>query len=83
MNANSQNPRIYLDHAATSFPKAPGVVDCVSSYMTEVGASAGRGAYREAFEAKNVTLNAQEPALVKQLETLVKAVEKVGWPVIE
>ncbi len=46
--------RIYLDHAATSFPKAPGVVEAVSGYMTEVGASAGRGSYREAFEAKKI-----------------------------
>lgn len=32
--------------------------------------------WREAFEAKNVTFNAQEPALVKSLGALVKAVEK-------
>lgn len=44
--------RIYLDHAATSFPKAPGVLEAIHSYMTDGGASAGRGAYREAFEAK-------------------------------
>lgn len=46
--------RIYLDHAATSFPKAPGVVENLSHYMSQIGASAGRGAYREAFEAKKI-----------------------------
>lgn len=47
-------PRIYLDHAATSFPKPPGVISAVQSYMSVCGASAGRGAYREAFEAKQI-----------------------------
>lgn len=49
-----EHKRIYFDHAATSFPKAPGVVDSLAHYMNEVGASAGRGAYREAFEAKKI-----------------------------
>jgi cysteine desulfurase family protein len=40
--------RIYLDNAATSFPKPPGVIDAVRDYMLNVGVSAGRGAYREA-----------------------------------
>lgn len=42
--------RIYLDNAATSFPKAPGVVEAVSRYMGEVGASPGRGGYAESRE---------------------------------
>lgn len=53
MNPETQK-RIYLDHAATSFPKAPGVPEAVQFYMTDCGASAGRGAYREAFEAKKL-----------------------------
>jgi cysteine desulfurase family protein len=40
--------RIYLDNAATSFPKPGSVVDAVMHYTTQVPASAGRGAYREA-----------------------------------
>ncbi|TWT40339.1 putative cysteine desulfurase [Phycisphaerae bacterium RAS1] len=43
--------RIYLDNAATSFPKPPGVAEAVLDYLTNVGASAGRGAYREAVES--------------------------------
>ncbi len=44
----SERRRVYLDNAATSFPKPPGVIEAVAEYMTRVGASAGRGAYREA-----------------------------------
>ena len=41
--------RVYLDHAATSFPKPPTVIDAVRRAMTELGAPAGRGAYAEAI----------------------------------
>jgi selenocysteine lyase/cysteine desulfurase len=34
---------IYLDHAATSFPKPPAVVDAVQRWFLEVGVSADRG----------------------------------------
>jgi len=46
--------RAYLDNAATSFPKAPGVVEAITSYMTEVGASPGRGAYAESLEGGRI-----------------------------
>ncbi|HSZ59380.1 MAG TPA: aminotransferase class V-fold PLP-dependent enzyme [Tepidisphaeraceae bacterium] len=42
--------RLYLDNAATSFPKPPGVTEAMVRYAQELGASAGRGAYREALE---------------------------------
>jgi cysteine desulfurase / selenocysteine lyase len=42
--------RLYLDNAATSFPKPPAVMQAMAHYATELGASAGRGAYREAME---------------------------------
>jgi cysteine desulfurase / selenocysteine lyase len=45
-----QPRRLYLDNAATSFPKPPGVHDAMLRYATELGASAGRGAYHEAIE---------------------------------
>jgi cysteine desulfurase family protein len=41
---------LYLDNAATSFPKPPGVTDAMVKYAQDLGASAGRGAYREAVE---------------------------------
>lgn len=43
--------RRYFDNAATSFPKPPGVAEAMAAYMRDIGASAGRGAYREAVAA--------------------------------
>lgn len=42
--------RLYIDNAATSFPKPPGVTEAMVRYAQEIGASAGRGAYAEAVE---------------------------------
>src|SRR2546423_6433561 len=42
--------RLYLDNAATSFPKPRAVHEAMARYATELGASAGRGAYTEAVE---------------------------------
>ncbi|MEM7680433.1 MAG: aminotransferase class V-fold PLP-dependent enzyme [Planctomycetota bacterium] len=42
--------RLYLDNAATSFPKPPGVLQAMRRYATELGASPGRGGYAEAQE---------------------------------
>ena len=42
--------RLYMDNAATSLPKPREVMEAMVRYMTELGASAGRGAYREAVE---------------------------------
>ena len=39
--------RIYLDNAATSWPKPSAVYDAVDRYQRENGAAAGRGAYRD------------------------------------
>lgn len=51
MNDETNTPRrIYLDNAATSFPKPREVTDAMVRYATELGASAGRGSYREAVE---------------------------------
>jgi cysteine desulfurase family protein len=41
---------LYLDNAATSFPKPRGVMEAMARYAAELGASAGRGAYQEAVE---------------------------------
>jgi cysteine desulfurase family protein len=40
--------RIYLDNAATSWPKPEAVYEAVDRYQRENGATAGRGAYRDA-----------------------------------
>ena len=46
--------RIYLDNAATSFPKPTAVYDAVDRYQRECGVSIGRGAYREAVESQRM-----------------------------
>jgi len=46
----SGRSRLYLDNAATSFPKPPQVLEEMTDYATRLGASAGRGAYHEAIE---------------------------------
>ena len=43
--------RLYLDNAATSFPKPPAVHEAMLEYATACGASPGRGAYAEAKHA--------------------------------
>lgn len=50
MTADSPPPRIYLDNAATSFPKPPGVVEAVTRYLTDEGVSLGRATTRSGEE---------------------------------
>lgn len=52
--------RIYLDNAATSFPKAPGVAEAVYSYLTRVGSTINRGSYLEALEAEEKVFETRE-----------------------
>src|SRR5688500_8624642 len=42
--------RLYMDNAATSFPKPRSVMDSMVRYANDLGASAGRGGYEEAVE---------------------------------
>lgn len=44
----SDRPRIYLDNAATSWPKPPAVYEAVEEYQRHNGAAVGRGGYAEA-----------------------------------
>ena len=46
--------RLYLDNAATSFPKPPCVIEAMTHFANRLGASPGRGAYREAVEASGI-----------------------------
>jgi len=48
--------RIYLDNAATTFPKAPGVAEAVYKYLTTVGSNINRGHYAEAIIAEEVVM---------------------------
>jgi cysteine desulfurase family protein len=51
--------RIYLDNAATSWPKPEAVYAAVDRYHRELGAPAGRSAYREAGEVSRLIENAR------------------------
>jgi len=50
---------IYMDNAATSWPKPPSVIEAMAWYQEEVGASAGRGGYRRAVDASRVIFDAR------------------------
>jgi cysteine desulfurase/selenocysteine lyase len=45
---------IYLDNAATSFPKPKRVIDAVTRYLTEIGGNPGRAAHAPAREASGL-----------------------------
>ncbi|MCR4441736.1 MAG: aminotransferase class V-fold PLP-dependent enzyme [Peptococcaceae bacterium] len=51
---------IYLDNAATSFPKAPGVVEKMKNYLENVGCNIKRGSYASAFSAEEIVLETRE-----------------------
>lgn len=51
---------IYLDNAATSFPKPEAVAQAMVRYLTEVGAPLNRSVYRNAQETELVTLSLRE-----------------------
>lgn len=44
--------RIYLDNAATGWPKADGVLAAVAEYLRDSGAPAGRSTYQEASDVE-------------------------------
>lgn len=52
--------RIYLDNAATSWPKPQQVYEAVDRCQRDVGAAAGRGVYAEASEASRLVAAARQ-----------------------
>lgn len=52
--------RIYLDNAATSFPKPEAVLRAMVAYATEIGASPGRGSYAESVRGAEVLWRCRE-----------------------
>ncbi len=52
--------RVYLDHGATSFPKAPGVAAAMAAFLDEAAGSPGRGGHRFAVAATRVVEDARE-----------------------
>ncbi len=57
---NSSQNRIYLDNAATSWPKPEAVYAAVDQYQRENGAPNGRSGYREAIEANGIVERARQ-----------------------
>lgn len=53
-------PAIYLDNAATSFPKPPAVAEAMLHYLRDVGASVNRGVYASAQDAEMTALLLRE-----------------------
>ncbi len=51
---------IYLDNAATSFPKPPQVTEAMRHFMNEVGANPGRAGHRLAKEADQIIWHTRE-----------------------
>lgn len=60
--------RIYLDNAATSYPKAPGVGQAMAAYLSNNGANLGRGSYESGYAVMEQVQRVRE-----QLATLFGA----------
>ncbi|MEM1185147.1 MAG: aminotransferase class V-fold PLP-dependent enzyme [Planctomycetota bacterium] len=58
--------RLYLDNAATTFPKPRSVHDAMAKYATDLGASPGRGSYAESLEGARIIRRCRE-----RLNTLI------------
>jgi cysteine desulfurase family protein len=59
MDMNSTK-RLYLDNAATTWPKPESVYEAVDRFLREIGAPNGRSAYREAQESNRIVERARK-----------------------
>ncbi|MDQ0061533.1 aminotransferase class V-fold PLP-dependent enzyme [Paenibacillus harenae] len=57
---NGEQPLIYLDHAATSWPKPPEVTDAVVQAMLHDAANPGRGSHAMAVRASRVLFDTRK-----------------------
>lgn len=51
---------VYLDNAATTFPKPKQVVDAMYNYMLNIGGNAGRGNYNNSLQSNRCLYDARE-----------------------
>jgi len=51
---------VYLDNAATSWPKPPAVVQAIQAYFSNIGASPARSSYRQALQAEALVFETRE-----------------------
>lgn len=52
--------KVYLDNAATSFPKPKAVSEAMIHFIEDIGANVGRGNYRSAYSADEVVYDTRE-----------------------
>jgi selenocysteine lyase/cysteine desulfurase len=52
--------KIYLDHAATSWPKPPGVLEACIEFQTQLGVAASRGAYYRSERTDRIIADVRE-----------------------
>lgn len=52
--------KIYLDQAATSFPKAAGVATAMKNYIDNIGVNINRGGYEEAYLAAGMVYDVRQ-----------------------
>ena len=55
-----EKEKIYLDNAATSFPKPEEVPRALYDYMTKLGTNVNRGGYATAYDTESVVLECRE-----------------------
>ena len=59
-NLKGEYMGVYLDNAATSYPKPKEVADAVYDFMINNGTSSGRGSYKKAMESDFLIYNARK-----------------------
>lgn len=52
--------QIYMDNAATAFPKGKGVAEAVEAYLKETGVNINRGSYEAAYSAAGMVYETRE-----------------------
>jgi cysteine desulfurase / selenocysteine lyase len=58
--SRAKDGALYLDNAATSWPKPPGVAQSMRHFLDEVGANPGRSGHRMSIEAARIVYAARE-----------------------
>ena len=53
-SSRTRDGALYLDNAATSWPKPPGVSEAIASFLDEIGANPGRSAHRVSVQAARI-----------------------------
>ncbi len=57
---HNSNPQIYLDNTATSWPKPPEVINTISDYLNNYGASPGRSGHKLALKAARMVFETRD-----------------------